>query len=37
MVRRCPKCKTDLIVEVEGKYVKKIFWCDDCNYEWVIK
>ena len=37
MVKRCPECKSDLIVEGEGKYVKKIYWCDDCSHEWIVK
>ena len=32
---KCPKCKSDLVVETEGKYVKKIYWCDECDDEWV--
>jgi len=34
---KCPKCKSDLVVEFETKYSKKGYWCDMCEYEWVIK
>ena len=32
---KCPKCKSDLVVEGESKYVKKLYWCDECDNEWV--
>ena len=35
MQMKCPSCKSNLIVEGEGKYVKNIYWCDECDNEWV--
>ena len=32
---KCPKCKSDFVVKAEGLYVKKIYWCDECDNEWV--
>jgi len=32
---KCPKCKSDFVVQAEGLYVKKIYWCDECDNEWV--
>jgi transposase-like protein len=32
---KCPKCKSDFIVQAKGLYVKKIYWCDECDNEWV--
>jgi len=37
MVRKCPKCKSDWLVEFETKYTKKGYYCDKCDHEWVVK
>jgi len=34
---KCPKCKSEDIVEFATKYTEKGYWCDACSHEWVTK